>query len=146
VTDTEPVPSELGSRIYTGPPYVAGSLPAAEPGSVSMARRTILGFAREHGVRRADLDRIALAVSEAAANVVLHAYASHERGALHYTADLGDEDLQVIIADDGHGIRPGHDVGGLGVGLRLIAETTSDFAITARDPRGLEVWMRFVLE
>lgn len=125
---------------------MAGSLPARAE-SVTVLRRRVVDFARRHGVGRHDRDRIALAITEATANVVAHAYPPlHGDGTIRYVADLEDGDLQIVVSDDGAGIRTGHRSRGLGVGLNLIAAMTSDFTITPREPRGIDLWMRFVLD
>ena len=66
-------------------------------------------------------------------------------GRLHYDADIEDGDLEIVIADDGDGVRSDHDRDGLGLGLHIIASVSDEFAVTAR-PVGLEVWMRFALD
>jgi len=126
-------------------PHVAGTLPATAE-SVTELRGLLTRFARGHGAGDRDCHRIALAVTEAVANVVMHAYLPRQQGTVHYVADLEENDLQVIVGDEGEGIRTASRSSGLGVGLNLIAAMTSDFTITARSPRGLDVWMRFVLD
>jgi len=127
------------------PPYAAGTLPAL-PESVPALRERVVGFARDHGVAEDVRARLALAVTEAGGNVVQHAYAPGEEGTLHFAVDIEGEDLQVVIADEGWGIRTGHRSTGLGLGLRLVAQLSSDFGIRSRGPSGVEIWMRFVLE
>jgi len=124
-------------------PWVGGRLPA-HAGSVRTVRRAIVDFARRHGATDELAGDVALAVSEAVDNIVLHAYDTNDEGVVHYAADVDDGDLEIVIADDGSGIREGAPSDGLGLGLRLIAALSNDFAITAR-PEGLEVWMRFAL-
>jgi anti-sigma regulatory factor (Ser/Thr protein kinase) len=124
---------------------VSGSV-AAQPRSVRLARHAIVALADRYGASPALLGSVALAVSEAATNVVQHAY-PHRRvsGRLHYDADIEDGDLEIVIADDGDGVRSDHDRDGLGLGLHIIASVSDEFAVTAR-PVGLEVWMRFALD
>lgn len=55
-----------------------------------------------------------------------------------------DDDLEVVVADDGRGFRASSPTG-LGVGLQLIARTADKFSIRERTPRGTEVRMRFAL-
>jgi anti-sigma regulatory factor (Ser/Thr protein kinase) len=124
--------------------FISGSLPAVAS-SVTTLRHTVARFASRHGFEPGDVHRIAVAVTEAASNVVLHAYA-RTQGVLSYVVDVADDDLQVVITDDGSGIRKEQESPGLGMGLALIAEMTTDFGIYAREPRGLEVWMRFLPE
>jgi serine/threonine-protein kinase RsbW len=141
-------PSRRGPPIVTdhdAPPYAAGTLPASRS-SVPALRERVVGFAREHGVTDDVRARLALTVTEAGGNVVLHAYAPGEEGTLHFAVDIEGEDLQVVIADEGWGIRTHHRSDGLGLGLRLVAQLSSDFGIRSRDPSGVEIWMRFVLD
>lgn len=124
---------------------VNGSV-AAQPRSVRLVRHAIVDLLRRHGASPALLGKVGLAVSEAATNVVEHAY-PHRRipGRLHYDADIEDGDLEIVIADDGDGVRADHESEGLGLGLQMIASVSDDFAITQR-PVGLEAWMRFILD
>src|SRR3954451_16332047 len=64
---------------------------------------------------------VKLAVSEACANVVMHAYTGGEQGALEVEAEPDGDLLRVVVRDHGHGIRPRPDSPGAGLGLPLIA-------------------------
>jgi serine/threonine-protein kinase RsbW/stage II sporulation protein AB (anti-sigma F factor) len=96
------------------------------------------------GATEDQLDSIRLAVSEAATNVVVHAYQDHP-GQIQLDAGLASGELWVLIADDGFGMRPRLDSPGLGVGLALISQVCDDFAIANRSSGGTEVRMRFGL-
>jgi serine/threonine-protein kinase RsbW len=124
-------------------PYVVGDM-AAVPGSVTVLRHMVVAFAAAHGAEGKLVGDIALAVSEAVANAVRHAYDEGDDGELHLAADVEEGILEIVIADDGHGIREGAS-GGLGMGLGVIADVCADFAIRERSPRGTEIWMRFHL-
>jgi anti-sigma regulatory factor (Ser/Thr protein kinase) len=87
---------------------------------------------------------IRLAVSEAATNVVKHAYRG-EHGMLHLTASLTGPELVVLIADDGCGLHTPTTEPGLGWGLALISECGRDFAISERAGGGTEARIRFQL-
>jgi serine/threonine-protein kinase RsbW len=108
-------------------------------------RRAIAGFAAENGAAGQLLANIALAVSEAATNVVRHAYLPGRKGAIDYAADVEDGSLEIVIADDGEGIRPG-PAEGSGLGLVIVSSVSADFAIRERRPRGTELWMSFLLD
>jgi len=112
--------------------------------SVAEVRRRLVAFGAEVGADRELLGRVALAVSEASANVVMHAYRDRrESRPLRVAADFEDGDLEVVIADEGAGLRPGRSPG-LGVGLGIIADTCDRFVIRAGpDGLGVELWMRF---
>jgi serine/threonine-protein kinase RsbW len=132
-----------GDPDSAGLAFVSGSLPAVAS-SVSALRHTVTRFARGHGFEPRDVERVGLAVTEAASNVVLHAYAARRQGLLRYVVDVAEDDLQIVITDDGGGIRKEPASEGLGLGLPIIAHLASDFGIYAREPHGLEVWMRFL--
>ena len=67
------------------------------------------------------LSDVRLAVTEACSNVVVHAYADGTPGPLEVLATLTDEELTVVVRDEGPGIAPHPDSPGLGLGLPLIA-------------------------
>ena len=58
---------------------------------------------------------------------------------------MAEDELWVLVGDDGHGLNAGSQSGGLGVGLALIAELTDSFAVVNRSTGGTEVRMRFTL-
>jgi anti-sigma regulatory factor (Ser/Thr protein kinase) len=116
----------------------------ATPDSVGLVRSWLIGFAAEHGADDELRGRIRIAVTEAMSNAVQRAYPPDEGGMVHVAADIEDEELEVVVADDGGGFHAG-DTTGLGAGLRLIAQTSDRFAIRERMPHGTEVWMRFAL-
>lgn len=89
-------------------------LPAA-PASVAAARRLMRRFAGDLGV---DVDAIELAVSEAVANAVVHAYESGD-GTIELRAEAAPYELRIVIRDRGGGIRP-DAAGGAGFGLAII--------------------------
>lgn len=121
------------SHIY---PAVADSVPRA--------RDALSRFARSAGATGAQLDSIRLAVSEAATNVVVHAY-DRGPGQIQLDAGLTSDELWVLIADDGLGMRPQVQSPGLGFGLSLISQVCDEFEIAKRSSGGLEVRMRFDL-
>jgi len=124
---------------------VNGRLPAT-PASVTAVRHRVRDFAREQGLPEELIDRVALAVTEAAANAVLHAYGPDEAGDVHFAATLDEEELEVVVFDDGSGLRDDRESPGIGWGLRLIEQTSTEFGLHPRHPRGTEVWMRFAVQ
>jgi serine/threonine-protein kinase RsbW len=127
---------------------VGGEL-AAIAASVPRLRGLVVDLARSHGADDHAVARIALAVTEAVTNAILHAYTDDRLTyKVQFAADIepGSGDLQVVISDRGSGMRSDGRSAGLGQGLRLIASITNDFSITELEPHGLEVWMRFLFE
>ena len=103
-------------------------------------------FAGEHGGGRELQDRVACALTEALANAVLHAYPTPGLGEIHVAADIEDGALEIVVVDNGTGLRATPSDGlGVGTGLGIIASTTDAFAIRERVPQGTEVWLRFEL-
>ena len=112
--------------------------------SVPRAREALSTFARAAGATGEKLDSIRLAVSEAATNVVVHAY-DDDSGRIQVDAGLSAGELWVLISDEGLGMRPQIQSSGLGFGLSLISQVCDEFEIAKRSSGGIEVRMRFAL-
>ena len=111
------------------------------PEHVGAIRKTASDFARHHCVERPK--DVALAVSEACANVVVHAYRDHRPGPMHLTGFVDSEFVYLVIMDEGSGLAPRLDSPGLGLGLPLIARLANHFEISERPPSGTVVTMGF---
>lgn len=116
----------------------------ATPAAVAPLRRAVADYACAVGVRGAQLDAVRLAVSEALTNVVLHAY-REDPGYVHVTARAVQDELWVLVADEGCGpsatpLRPG-----LGWGLAFITDASDEFTLAERADGGTEARMLFRL-
>lgn len=90
------------------------------------------------------LSDIALAITEATTNVVLHAYRDHdEPGTVTIRADYQHDHVSFSVLDDGSGLAPRVDSPGLGLGLGLIAQVADSADVRAPESGGTEVVMRF---
>ena len=79
---------------------------AAEPQAASRARRAAVALACELGADAEARDNIAVAVTEAVANVVVHTYRDGPDGQVE-VALRGDGDcLEVVVSDSGVGMHP----------------------------------------
>jgi anti-sigma regulatory factor (Ser/Thr protein kinase) len=87
---------------------------------------------------------IALAVTEACTNAVVHAY-PHGGGTINVTACHSDAGLTVTVRDHGSGMSARVDTPGLGVGLPVIAALAQSVEIGTPKGGGTEVRMRFPL-
>jgi len=93
-----------------------------------------------------DIAAVALAVSEAVTNAVVHAYRHREapqtgeRVNLRVTADA--DGVWITVTDNGVGMSPRDDSPGLGLGLQVIAKVTDQLLIVQGEP-GTRVHMRF---
>jgi anti-sigma regulatory factor (Ser/Thr protein kinase) len=114
---------------------------AAKPSSVGVMRAEVAAVARECGVRGEELCDVRLAVSEAAANAVMHGSAGPD-ARVGITVELTDTTMLVTISDDGPGIGPRNDGPGLGLGLFTIAVITGHLDMKT-GTAGSSVHMRF---
>lgn len=114
----------------------------AVPDSVPKARAALAGYAREVG---APPDDVELAVAEAISNSIIHAYTTREPGWVELSAEVGGPELLVTVTDDGEGMRPHPQGGGLGLGLALIGQMTTSVTIRRPAGGGTEVRMSFPL-
>jgi anti-sigma regulatory factor (Ser/Thr protein kinase) len=115
----------------------------AEPAIVGDLRTAVVAFAREAGFE--DTGQIALAVSEAITNVVVHAYAgSSDAGDVRVVACDEPDRLVVVVRDYGAGMLPRADSPGLGLGLPLISTMTDELQIEAASGAGTLLRMHFI--
>jgi stage II sporulation protein AB (anti-sigma F factor) len=116
----------------------------ALPSSIADARHAVMRYAESAGAT--DVAGIALAVTEAVSNSVIHAFRGREPGRIEIDSRvLVPATLAVTVSDDGDGMHPQLGSPGLGLGLPLIGELTTDLQIGSRLPRGTRVEMRFAL-
>jgi anti-sigma regulatory factor (Ser/Thr protein kinase) len=133
----------------------SADLPAAEfarrvpavANQIGGIRRAVLALADARGAGKTAQADIALAVSEACANVVMHAYLGDpEPGPLTAAAYHDNRELVVVITDEGRGMVPRPDSPGLGLGLPLITRLTERVEISDFAPTGTEVRMTFAFD
>jgi anti-sigma regulatory factor (Ser/Thr protein kinase) len=106
----------------------------ATPAAVPGVRRAVVDFAALHGIGVAP--DIALAVSEAVTNAVLHAYRDGRPGQMRVVACAEPDRLVVVVRDYGCGMSPHPDSPGLGLGLSVIGRLTSELNIERPDEGG----------
>ena len=119
---------------------------AAEAPAPSQARAVARAFAAESGADADTLAAVALCVSEAVSNVVVHAYREAEKpGCVEVEVKRPNGYLFLLVRDHGCGLAPRTDSPGLGLGLPLIAESASSLEVRTPGDGGTEVRMRFDL-
>lgn len=116
----------------------------AVPASVPLARRALVSLARRAGANEEQVESIRLGSSEALTNVVQHAYGDGG-GSIHVLSAVTEDELWVLIADDGRGLCATSNNRGLGIGLALIACVADTFSVVKRASGGTEMQMRFGL-
>jgi anti-sigma regulatory factor (Ser/Thr protein kinase) len=129
------------------PDHVDLVLPAL-PESVARARVATGELARRLGLSERDVDDVRLAVTEAAANAVRHAYAPGARGELEIRAHAVDGALEVVVVDHGRGVATAARVGtadglGIGMGLPLMRTLAADVRVAETPGGGCTVTLRF---
>jgi anti-sigma regulatory factor (Ser/Thr protein kinase) len=117
----------------------------AEPAALPLVRASVSRMMADAAAD--DLDRVRLAVTEACANVVRHAYPG-DPGPLDVGVSVGRRTITVEVRDSGVGVAgdrepPGE--GGGGLGLPLIDLLADRVEITPRRP-GTSVSMTFELQ
>ena len=116
---------------------------SARPDEIGRIRHEVRDYARDHGAT--DPNAVALAVTEAITNAVVHAYAdAPEPGEIEVVVQrLPDDGLEILVCDDGRGMMPRHDSPGIGLGLPLVATLAERFEVQARADGGTKVLMAF---
>jgi anti-sigma regulatory factor (Ser/Thr protein kinase) len=102
-----------------------------EMGSIGEARRAARAFAAEHG---AESDDVALAVSEAAASIVLHASSEANSGTILIRGECDGGDLVLTVSRSEAGTAANQDASELGLGGSVIG-----FSIMNLFPESVEI-------
>ena len=128
-------------------PELTLALPAREA-SVPIARQALRAQGQALGADEAVLEDAELAVTEAAANVVEHAYGDGEDGVLEIAIRPRPTQLLVSVRDRGGGMEsaaPHAREGDRGFGLPIITSVSTETAIKDLDGGGTDVQMTFDL-
>jgi serine/threonine-protein kinase RsbW len=119
---------------------------SARAENIAIVRHALGGFGEAFEVSESKLADIKLAVTEACANVVVHAYPGGAEGPMEVLASIDAGKLTVLVRDWGGGIRPRSDSPGLGLGLSLMAALAETVQLGRDDEEHTEVRMTFALE
>jgi serine/threonine-protein kinase RsbW len=125
-------------------PEMELALPARAE-NIAVVRHALGGLGEALDVPESKLSDIRLAVTEACANVVVHAYGEEEEGEMEVLASVGGDELTVLVRDWGCGIKPRPDSPGLGLGLSLIAALAETVQLGHGQEEHTEVRMTFAL-
>jgi serine/threonine-protein kinase RsbW len=119
----------------------------SRPENVAVIRQALAGAIEVLGLSESRLLDINTAVSEACNNVVVHAYEGNA-GPLEVYLCVQDSELEVIVSDQGVGIRPRAPEPGLevqGLGLSLIQTLSDRVEFHGGVDEGTKVRMAFAL-
>lgn len=125
-------------------PTLAVEVPA-RPENVAFVRHAVADLAERAAVPSGRRGDIVLAVGEACANAVMHAYEDQPVGVLQVSGGVDGSRLRLVVADHGGGMGPRADSPGLGLGLPLMASLSSSLELRPSPGGGTEVWMAFEL-
>ncbi len=109
------------------------------------ARRAVVDWTRRYIADAGLLADIALAVTEATTNAVVHAYRGGDTGSVVVETERRGEYVCIYVRDSGSGLAPRVDSPGLGLGLGLIAQVADGAEVRSPEGGGTEVAMRFNL-
>ena len=118
----------------------------ARPENVAVVRHVLGAFAEALLLPDTVIEDMRLAVTEACTNVVRHAYADGEPGPVEILIRPVGDTLQVIVSDEGRGLRPSAASSGPGLGLPLIAALTHELEIEPAGNAGSRLRMSFLRE
>jgi serine/threonine-protein kinase RsbW/stage II sporulation protein AB (anti-sigma F factor) len=116
----------------------------ALPANVALARRAVVAHLVAAETTEPPLQDIVLSVSEAVSNAVNHAYAGDLPGPVSVRVDIGSDEIDITVEDEGHGMVPRPDSPGLGLGLPLMATVADGFDVRTRDGGGTQVCIWFL--
>jgi anti-sigma regulatory factor (Ser/Thr protein kinase) len=112
----------------------------SDPLSVTETRRRVAEYAEAGGANRRDVE---LAVAEAVANAVVHAFEGRVNGEITVRAEIeGPNQVLVQVADNGSGITTPAGSPQAGYGLPIIGAVTDSFEIHTGD-WGTRLELRF---
>jgi serine/threonine-protein kinase RsbW len=115
---------------------------AARPHNIVVVRQVVGALAEAFGLPPETRFDVQLAVTEACANVVRHAY-EDGLGPIEITVDPEADALKIVVADHGRGIGPSPDSNGPGLGLPMIAALAEKVEIEHAPGTGCRVAMVF---
>jgi serine/threonine-protein kinase RsbW len=129
------------------PSVVDETYPAAVD-SVATARASVSRWLTARSADTLLAGDVAIAVSEACNNVVMHGYPDGSSGSFRVLAESMNGDVRVTVSDDGCGMAPRPDSPGLGLGLPLMAALTDTLEVrpAVGDGAGTVVSMLFSTE
>jgi serine/threonine-protein kinase RsbW len=113
----------------------------ATAASLATVRREVVSFAERHAL--AEAGDVALAVTEAATNVVVHAYRGPDTGPMRVVACAREEGLVVVVRDYGCGMQPNPESPGPGLGLSVIGAIAHELNIERPDDGGTRIRIHF---
>jgi serine/threonine-protein kinase RsbW len=118
----------------------------SDPANLPLVRHAIRGFLSAGEVADPPAGEVLLAVTEACANVVQHAYVGlAQPGDIELEMKRTGDELVIAVRDHGRGFGPRLDSPGAGLGLPVMASLAQRLEIRPVSDHGTEVMMAFSL-
>jgi serine/threonine-protein kinase RsbW len=118
----------------------------SDPANLPLVRHAIRGFLSAGEVADPPAGEVLLAVTEACANVVQHAYVGADQaGNIELEIERIGDELVIAVRDHGRGFAPRPNSPGAGLGLPVIASLADRVEIRPSIGQGTEVTMAFSL-
>ncbi len=109
----------------------------AQPEQLAAIRRAVRTWAYASALDDETTDDLLLAINEAAANAVEHAYGTGPAGLVDYSLTRADDgSIEVVVRDHGAWRPPPADSGSRGRGLALIRRLATDVEVEHPEPDG----------
>lgn len=119
----------------------------ARPQSIAQLRHVVTRFAAAAGAPSRQLEDIALAVSEALTNAVVHAYPDVRRpGQMAVHASAHDRVLEILVSDEGVGMAAEAPMATGGLGYTLMAHVSDELAVRGSPGWGVRTHLTFELD
>jgi anti-sigma regulatory factor (Ser/Thr protein kinase) len=119
---------------------------AADPSELGQVRQLVRAIGATLQVAPGRADDMVLAVDEACANVVAHAYRpDHPERVMHVRAHTQADEIVFVVSDNGSPIIEGKSPGA-GLGLRLIQDIADELDIEGPGEDGTRVTIHFRLD
>jgi anti-sigma regulatory factor (Ser/Thr protein kinase) len=115
---------------------------SAVASQVAQARRLAADFVCQNWGRSDLVDAVRLAVSEASANVVRHAY-RHGEGTFELAMAADARKVRMSVIDHGSGFGHPRSADGFGLGISIISRLCDSLEIVSSAGRGTEITMEF---
>lgn len=115
----------------------------AVPATVPLARQAVRGVLCRLNLGSELRAGVALAVTEAVSNAILHAYPNDANGTVAVTVSDTPTSVTITVTDTGVGMASRTSSNGLGFGLRLIDQLATDHTVTSYPDRGTTLAMMF---
>jgi stage II sporulation protein AB (anti-sigma F factor) len=118
------------------------------PQNIALARVAVASFAAQDDLNLNDIEEIKVAVSEAVSNCIIHGYQHSPEGIISIKVTRFEDDLEVIIEDNGQGmgdleVNIGHSLSSdperMGLGFVFMKSFMDSVEVISKQGKGTKV-------